>query len=126
MRLFTVHNQRQPDEIGNRDQSLPGRQSRLLSGLLLLTAVSLAGCGDTNRPSLFRRKQYSTLPNGATIGQDLRNWPAGSTIAPGGLGVDLVRSPGNLQSPNSLFLRSLPKSDPVTQTGIQNAPNSSQ
>ncbi len=127
MHRVKVHNQGQARQFEERDHSPPGRWSRLpLSGLLLFAVLSLAGCGDTNRPSLFRRSQNATLPTGATIGQGLRNWPTGTTIPPAGLGVDLAPSLGNPQTPNSIFLRSLPKADPVTQTGIQNAPNSSQ
>jgi hypothetical protein len=59
-------------------------------------AAAASGCvGARRRPyfpwvSRFGRNPYRKDTPGATIGYDIRSAPAGTTIPPAGLGVDLV------------------------------------
>jgi len=123
MRGQILHESRQ----GNRS-ALPSRSSSrrwhrfLVSGAPLALAVGLTGCGNMNRPGLFRRKPSGPETSGATIGHDFRSWPAGTTIPPAGLGVDLVRSQGSQPQQGSGIARPLPRTDTVTQAAIQNEP----
>ena len=93
-----------------------------VGGPLLILALGLTGCGNMNRPGLFRRKPAGPEASGATIGHDFRSWPAGTTIPPAGFGVDLVRSQGSQPHQGSGSARSLPKSDAVSQAAIRNEP----
>ena len=118
-----VHESRQRSRSATRSR-LPARRwpGFLVSGPILVLALGLTGCGNTSRPGLFRRRPAGPEPSGATIGHDFRSWPAGTTIPPAGLGVDLVRSQGSQTQPGIEIARSLPKPDAVTQAAIRNEP----
>jgi hypothetical protein len=55
---------------------------------VLTWVIIPGGCRSSSRTQRASLRPLSE----ATIGQDLRRWPAGTTIPPAGLGVDLVES----------------------------------
>jgi hypothetical protein len=62
----------------------------------MMVAAASMGCAggrresSDQRPLLFNGNLFRKGTSGSTIGHDLRSAPAGTTIPPAGLGVDLV------------------------------------
>jgi hypothetical protein len=93
----------------NEDRDPRGRRTILVA----LVGLAVSGCaphrglgrrGDTMRPPSFANP---------TVGTDRRAVPRGQTIPPSGLGVDLVRLPGEGTTPTGPAARASPPPVPI-------------
>jgi hypothetical protein len=76
------------------DSSRLGKARRiflLAPALLALGCRGLDGEGAGQPPWGYHRRASRIEPAAATIGRDLHSVPAGTTVPPSGLGVDLVK-----------------------------------
>jgi hypothetical protein len=63
----------------------------LIPALLILGCRGLNGDGAGGRPWRLHGRASRIEPAAATIGRDLHSVPAGTTVPPSGLGVDLIK-----------------------------------
>jgi hypothetical protein len=130
-RLFELES-RHASRSSGPVQSQAWRWARfMMSGMSLVVALALSGCGNLrrearDRPGLLHRNPTGPESSGSTIGHDFRRVPAGTTIPATGFGVDLVRFHGGQSDQESGHAQSRTKADALTRTAHQSEPTQGQ